>query len=208
MKKTLTALAIAGSLTFLGAGAAQANTADYPAPPVSSTVTDGNVGIGATILFQGSGFAPGSRIGYLVSNEARGGAGASFGAGGASAAVSGPIIFAEVQEDSTTADADGNFSVPVTFNETGTYTLTATGVDVNGDPVTVEQTVVVEGDVDGAAGGIGGGADDAANDDAVANGDRLADTGLDSSALLWGGAGVLALGAGATAVVVSRRKNA
>lgn len=208
MKKTLTTLAIAGSLTFMGASAAQANTADYPAPPVSSTVTDGNVGIGATILFQGSGFAPGSRIGILVSNEARGGAGASFGAGGAAAAVSGPIIFAEVQEDSVTADADGNFSAPVTFNETGTYTLTATGVDVNGDPVTVEQTVVVEGNVDGAAGGIGGGAEDAANEEAVANGDRLADTGLDSSALLLGGAGVLALGAGATAVVVSRRKNA
>ncbi|NMR28140.1 LPXTG cell wall anchor domain-containing protein [Crystallibacter degradans] len=208
MKKTLTALAIAGSLTFLGAGAAQARDAAYPQPPVSATVTEGRVGIGATILFQGTGFAPGSRIGILVSNEARNGASASFGPGGASAAVSGPIIFAEVQEDSTTADAEGAFSVPVTFNETGTYTLTASGVDVNGDPVTVEATVVVEGDVDGAAGGIGGGADNAANDDAVANGDRLADTGLDSSALLWGGAGLLALGAGATAVVVSRRKNA
>ena len=214
MKKTLTALAIAGSLTFLGAGAAQA--AEYPAPPVSATVTDGNVGIGATILFQGSGFAPGSRIGILVSRIATAGpnaAGVSIGAGGLSAGVTGVITPAQAtQEMSTTADGDGNFSAPVTFDEAGTYTLTATGVDPNGDPISVSQEVVVGTPADGAADGVGGGAPNggasAEDEAAVANGDSLANTGLESSALLWGGAGILALGAGATAVVVARRKTA
>lgn len=216
MKKTLTALAIAGSLAFMGAGAAQAADANYPAPPVSATVTDGNVGIGATILFQGSGFAPGSRIGILVSRIATAGpnaSGVSIGAGGLSAGVTGVIAPAQsTQEMSTTADGDGNFSHPVTFNEAGTYTLTATGVDENGDPISVSQEVVVGAAAGGAENGVGGGAPDAgasAEDEAaVANGDSLANTGLESGALLWGGAGVLALGAGAAAVVVSRRKNA
>ena len=211
MKKTLTALAIAGSLTFVGAGAAQAAT--YPAPPVSATVTDGNVGIGATILFQGTGFAPGSRIGILVSRIATAGpnaAGVSIGAGGLSAGVTGVITPAQAtQEMATNADADGNFSHPVTFNEAGTYTLTATGVDADGEPISVSQQVVV-----GAAGGSGagddstGGTGSAADEQAVADGDQLANTGLESSALLWGGAGILALGAGATAIVVARRKTA
>lgn len=210
MKKTLTTLAIAGSLTFLGAGAAQAGDAAYPLPPVSATVTDGNVGIGATVLFQGSGFAPGTGIGIIVSNIAAGGngAGVNVGAGGFSATVGGPIVMAEVQEFDATADADGNFSVPVTFQETGTYTLTATGVDPDGNTRTVTAKVVVEGDVDGAGAPVDPADDTTGNGPVDGNADQLADTGLDSSALLWGGAGVLALGAGATAVVVSRRKNA
>lgn len=216
MKKTLTALAIAGSLAFMGAGAAQAADANYPAPPVSATVTDGNVGIGATILFQGSGFAPGSRIGILVSRIATAGpnaSGVSIGAGGLSAGVTGVIAPAQTtQEMFTTADGDGNFSHPVTFDEAGTYTLTATGVDADGNPISVSQEVVVGAAAGGTGNDVGGGAANggASADDeaAVANGDSLANTGLESSALLWGGAGVLALGAGATALVVARRKNA
>ncbi|WP_264796393.1 LPXTG cell wall anchor domain-containing protein [Arthrobacter mangrovi] len=214
MKKTLTALAIAGSLAFMGTGAAQA--AEYPAPPVQATVTDGNVGIGATILFQGSGFAPGSRIGILVSRIATAGpnaSGVSIGAGGLSAGVTGVIAPAQAtQEMSTTADGDGNFSHPVKFDQAGTYTLTATGVDADGNPISVSQEVVVGAAAGGSENGVGGGAPNAgpsAEDEAaVANGDSLANTGLESSALLWGGAGVLALGAGATALVVARRKNA
>lgn len=218
MKKTLSALAIAGSLTFFGAGAAQAVITDdtYNAPEVGASVSDAVVAPGEPFIFSGAGFLANSAIDITASNEQAGAAGIGGGTGlggGFGAGVTGVIVPAAVVTEETTADADGNFAVELVLSEEGTYTLTASGTGADGEPLTVTQTVVVDDGVDNdgngsVAGGPDADSDNAANGDAVANGDRLADTGLDSSALLWGGAGVLALGAGATAVVVSRRKNA
>lgn len=215
MKKTLTALAIAGSLTFLGAGAAQA--LPYPAPPVAE-VSDNTVAPGEAFVFSGEGFIPGETIIITITlttePTASGVGGVGLG-GGLGAGVTGVIVPATVVDgDTVVADENGAFATEVALSEPGTYTLTAEGQESG----VVQSATVEVVAVDGAAvpgdgnsnDGNGAGVDDdsAANNEAVANGDRLADTGLDSSALLWGGAGVLALGAGATAVVVSRRKNA
>ncbi|WP_262103507.1 LPXTG cell wall anchor domain-containing protein [Arthrobacter sp. Marseille-P9274] len=213
MKKTLTALAIAGSLTFLGAGAAQANVIGGYAPDETGTVEDSNNDgffvVGETVTFSGSGFVPGSPIVITISNEEAGaaGAGGSAGIGGGFAAgVYGIIVPAQVITDTVNADAEGNFSFQFVPTETGTYQLTASGTGADGEPLVVSQTIKV---VDPSTiGGNGSGTVTDADEAAVENGDELANTGLESSALLWGGAGVLALGAGAAAVVVSRRKNA
>jgi LPXTG-motif cell wall-anchored protein len=218
MKKTLSALAIAGSLTFFGAGAAQAVITDdtYNAPEVTVGVSDATVAPGEAFIFSGSGFLANSDIAITASNEQAGAAGIGGGAGlGGSlgAGITGVIVPAAVVTTETTADAEGNFAVELTLQEEGVYTLTAAGTGADGEPLTVEQTVTVgdgvSDDENGSvAGGTGTDDNSAANQEAVANGDRLADTGLESGALLWGAAGVLALGAGATAVVVARRKNA
>jgi LPXTG-motif cell wall-anchored protein len=96
------------------------------------------------------------------------------------------------QTFTTTADSNGNFSFPVSISEPGVYTLTATG-QTSG--VVVSATVTVVGNA---------GAADLAN----TGGQPLANTGADASLLLWGAAGVAALGLGAGGVIVSRRRNA
>ncbi|EMY36038.1 hypothetical protein D477_001179 [Arthrobacter crystallopoietes BAB-32] len=211
MKKTLTALAIAGSLTFLGAGAAQANT--YPAPEVA-TVSDSTVAPGETFVFTAEGFIPGETVVVTITltTEPTAAGVSGFGVGGGLAAgVTGVIAPATVVETlDGTADADGVFSTEIALSEPGTYVITAEGQESGVTASATVEVVSVAGA--GGTGGTGGDATDgtgsSADEQAVADGDQLANTGLESSALLWGGAGVLALGAGATAVVVSRRKNA
>lgn len=212
MKKTLTALAIAGSLTFLGAGAAQAADADYPAAPVDATVSDSTVAPGEAFVFTAAGFDPNEPIvvTIILSNAPSAAGIGGFGVGGGvGAGVTGVIAPATVVDSmSGTADANGTFSTELSLSEPGTYTITAEGQNSG---LQRSATVVVSGN--GVGGGAGAGNDvgdgtSAEDEAAVANGDSLANTGLESGALLWGGAGVLALGAGAAAVVVSRRKNA
>lgn len=215
MKKTLTALAIAGSLTFLGAGVAQANT--YPDAPIA-TVSDNVVAPGEPFVFQGAGFIPGETIIITVtlttepSAAGVGGIGVGGALGAGVTGVIAPATVLDAEGQTVTAEADGTFATEITLSQPGSYLITAEGQESG---LTRSASVEVVA-VDGAAvpgdttGGTGAGSSDdlAANENAVANGDQLANTGLESSALLWGGAGVLALGAGATAVVVSRRKNA
>ncbi|MCQ1954388.1 peptidase [Arthrobacter sp. zg-Y238] len=185
MKKTVSALALTGALAFAGAGAASA-LESYPAP-ATGTVSDSVVTPGSAVVFSGAGFIPGEQVlvtaTYANNPVVVGGTG-----------VSSPIILAQqIGSYNTVADAAGNFAVEVTLAEAGTYTLTATGVQ-SGKVVT--NTVVVE-----AAAGTGTGAN--ASADA-----GLADTGADSAMMLWGAAGVLALGAGVATVTIARRKNA
>ncbi|WP_336711223.1 LPXTG cell wall anchor domain-containing protein [Arthrobacter sp. USHLN218] len=216
MKKTLTALAIAGSLTFLGAGAAQAADANYPAAPVVVTVDDSVVNIGQVFIFAGSGFDPNEPINIavtLIDEPNAAGAASGLGAGGGLAAAVGGFIAPATVVDGfgVQADEDGNFSTEISLDAPGTYRITAEGQE-SGLTRSITVDVVAASaaggpDADGIDGGAGG-TGNTGDEDAVANGDSLANTGLESSALLWGGAGVLALGAGAAAVVVSRRKNA
>ena len=185
---------LAGSLAFAGASAANA-VDNYPAPAPGG-VSDATVAPGATVAFSGSGFTPNEAISVTVdySNTpvvvpGRG--------------VNGLIVLAEVVNTFTTAaDASGNFTTNVTLGEAGTYTLTATGLESG-------HTVAAVVSVDPAfAGGGSGSGDGSGNGNSNADDSGLAETGADSAMLLWGAAGVLALGAGVASVAVARRKSA
>jgi LPXTG-motif cell wall-anchored protein len=191
MKKSLAALALAGSIALVGAVPAIANT-PYPAPSTPGTVSDGTVAPGETFTFSGSGFLAGEAITVTVTlTRAPQAIGGSF-SGGASMAVPAKInLPLAPQSFATTADANGNFAFPVSISEAGTYTLTATGA-VSGNTVTSSVTVA------GATVGTGVATSGSASE--------LADTGANSSMLLWSLVGAGALAAGATSVVVVRRR--
>jgi LPXTG-motif cell wall-anchored protein len=190
MKKSLAALALAGSIALVGAVPAIANT-PYPAPSTPGTVSDGTVAPGETFTFSGSGFLAGEAITVTVTlTRAPQAIGGSF-SGGASMAVPAKInLPLAPQTFATTADANGNFAFPVSISEAGTYTLTATGA-VSGNTVTSSVTVA-------SATGTGVATSGSASE--------LADTGANSSMLLWSLVGAGALAAGATSVVVVRRR--
>ncbi|MFZ3417154.1 LPXTG cell wall anchor domain-containing protein [Arthrobacter sp. 3Tela_A] len=143
------------------------------------------------MTFSGTGFNPGEIVDITVdyNNDPNVVAGSG---------VNGLIILNQrVAAFTATAGADGTFSAPVTLGEEGTYTLTAVGRDSGR---TVTSTVTV--DASAAAGAGNNAAGNSAGNEGLAN------TGADSTMLLWGAAGVLALGAGAASIAVSRRKRA
>jgi LPXTG-motif cell wall-anchored protein len=195
LKKSIAALALAGTIVLTAAVPAMATTTNYPAPPANSAVSDGVVGPGESFTFSGRGFLAGERLIIRVTPGARpASTGASI-AGGASRSVPSKInVVLAAQEFSATADANGAFAVPLTISEPGVYTLTATGV-TSGKVAT--QTITVEG----AAGNSGAGLSNAG-----ASGAGLANTGADSSLILWSLVGGGALVAGAASVVVVRRR--
>lgn len=197
MKKTIAAVAIAGSITFLGAGAAQAYTPDE-AP---ATVSDGTVAPGEAVVFSSNQglFTPGEIIDITVDFVAGepAASGAAGGAGRVGAALGGPILpMAVVLTDTATADAEGNFSYSVTLKEEGTYTLNATGRQSG-------QTVSASVAVDAPEATVGGGTTTGSTG---STGSGLANTGIDSAMLLWGAAGIGALGLGAGSIFVARRR--
>lgn len=192
MKKTLTVLALAGSIALIGSAPAVAD--DYRPLPSQAAVSDGTVGPGETFVFRGQGFLAGESLTIRVTP---GQAPASNGANiaGSRAVAARISVVTEAQTLKAQADAQGAFSLPIAINEPGTYSITATG-DTSGvtvGPVTV--TVVPAALV--------------ANGNAVANASDksvLAETGADSGLVLWTLVGAGALAAGATSVVVVRRR--
>lgn len=196
MKKTLAALALAGSIALVGSAPAMAAT--YPALPPQAAVSDGTVGPGETFVFRGQGFLAGER---LIIRVTPGQAPASSGAGLGRRAVATRInVVAEAQTLSAAADAQGAVSLPIAINEPGTYSVTATG-ETSGltvGPVVVNVTP----------------AELVANDNSalantgspLANSGGLANTGVDSGLVLWTLVGTGALAAGAASVVVVRRR--
>lgn len=188
MKKTVATLALAATVATFGAGAANAYTA-----PETATVSDPVVAPGEAFVFSGTGMLPGETVNIVASNESAGAFGGGGGAGRFGASV-GASLMAAVVHASTTADENGNFSITMSLTEPGTYTLTATGA-TSGEQVTAVVTVV-----DPA---LSGGQDAAGAHSDLA----LADTGSDASLLLWGAAGIGALGVGAGTIIVSRRRS-
>ncbi|WP_050054046.1 LPXTG cell wall anchor domain-containing protein [Pseudarthrobacter siccitolerans] len=188
MKKTLAALALAGSITLVGAVSAQA----YVSPEPSATVSDATVAPGEQLIFSGQGMAPGEPVTITVTPVD-----AAAPAAGTQSVATKVSIFQAPQTLSTTANAQGAFSLPISFSEAGTYSLTATG-NLSGNtvgPVTVTVAVSLAN-----TGGNAGGAP-------LANtGSGLANTGADSGLVLWTLVGAGALAAGATSVVVVRRR--
>lgn len=196
MKKTLAALALAGSIALIGSAPAMAAT--YPALPPQAAVSDGTVGPGETFVFRGQGFLAGESLTIRVTpGQAPASNGANI-AGGRSVAARISVV-TETQTLKTTADAQGAFSLPIAINEAGTYSLTATG-DVSG--VTVGPITVTVAASLANTGGNAGGAP-LAN---TGSGAGLANTGADSGLVLWTLVGAGALAAGATSVVVVRRR--
>lgn len=166
--------------------------ATYPAPVPAVTVSDGTVTPGEPFTFSGNGFTPGELINITATNETPAASGfAGGGNGGRAGAAVGAILPLERQTLTATADAQGQFSQQIVLNETGTYTVTATGAQskrTQSATVTVVDPALAEEDASGGAGA------------------NLADTGADASLLAWGAAGVLALGVGAASVIIVRRK--
>ena len=190
MKKTLAALALAGSIALIGSAPAMAAT--YPALPPQAAVSDGTVGPGETFVFRGQGFLAGESLTITVTP---GQAPASNGAGlGRAVAARIPVFTATTL--GATADAQGAVALPISIAEAGTYSITATG---NTSGVTVGPVTVTVAASLANTGGNAGGAP-------LANTGGLANTGADSGLVLWTLVGAGALAAGATSVVVVRRR--
>jgi LPXTG-motif cell wall-anchored protein len=190
MKKTLAALALAGSIALIGSAPAMAAT--YPALPPQAAVSDGTVGPGETFVFTGQGFLAGESLTITVTPGNPPAANGANIAGGTSFSAKIPV-FQAPQTLSAVADAQGAFSLPIAISEAGTYSLTATG---NTSGVTVGPVTVT---VAASLANTGGAP--------LANtGSGLANTGADSGLVLWTLVGAGALAAGATSVVVVRRR--
>jgi len=188
MKKTLASLALAGSIALIGSAPAMATT--YPAIPPQAAVSDGTVGPGEQFIFRGRGPFRGESLTITVTP---GNPPAASGANISGRSVSAKIPVFQAQTFAAQADAEGNFSIPITISTAGTYFLTATG-NVSGATVG-PVTVVVDPAFasSGALANTGGGA-------------ALANTGADSGLVLWTLVGAGALAAGAASVVVVRRR--
>lgn len=194
MKKTLTALALAGTIAL--AASAPAMAVDYPAP-VPGTVSSATVTVGGTVVFSGTGFTPGETIVITITfTAAPQGASAPGTSNGIAMAVPGGLHLAPTTVTAV-ANSSGAFSTDVTLSAAGTYQLTAEGATSHH---VVTATVVAAG-VSGASVANTGGA-------GLANtgGTGLANTGADSSLILWGLVGAGALVAGTASVVVVRRR--
>ncbi|MFE4543462.1 LPXTG cell wall anchor domain-containing protein [Arthrobacter sp. NPDC056727] len=196
MKKSIAALALAGTIALTGAVPAMA--ANYPATPATGAVSDGTVTPGEVFTFSGTGFLAGETITITVTlTVAPQALGGGFSGGAAMSVPSKINVLAAPQTFTTTAAADGSFAFPLSLSEPGTYTLTAVG---NTSGKSVSQSVTVA-----AAAGTGAG-----TGSGLANtggsGAGLANTGADSSLVLWSLVGAGALAAGAASVVVVRRR--
>ncbi|MEK0155893.1 LPXTG cell wall anchor domain-containing protein [Arthrobacter oryzae] len=193
MKKSLAALALAGSIALIGAVPAVA--AQYPAPAAVVAVSNASPGPGETFTFRGRAAAffnnePVSITVTPVGAPAAAGAGVSNGSRTVSGKITLPLA---PQTFSTKAANDGSFAFPLSISETGTFRLTATGL-TSGNSASATVTVVGTGLAN--AGGA-----------PLANtGAALANTGADASLVLWSLVGAGALAAGATSVVVVRRR--
>lgn len=198
MRKSLATLTLAGSIALLGAVPAVANNANYPAPNTSVAVSDASVAPGEAFVFSGTGFTPGEGITITVTPTGTPAAsGGSVSAGSLSISARIPLAPSTV---GAVADGNGSFSTSIVINEPGAYALTATG---NSSGVTVGPvTVVVGGAALSNTGGNAGTGTNLANTGGV----PLANTGADSSLVLWSLVGAGALAAGTASVVVARRR--
>ena len=186
MKKTLAALALAGSIALIGSAPAMAAT--YPILPPAAGVSNGTVTPGQQFIFTAQGFLPGETVTITITVVTTGAANA----GGAAVSAKIPV-FQAPQTLSATADAQGKISVPLSFNETGTYSIMAKG-NTSGvvvGPVTIKVVAASLANTGGNTGSAAAG---------------LANTGVDSGLVLWTIVGAGALAAGAASVVVVRRR--
>ncbi|WAH95901.1 LPXTG cell wall anchor domain-containing protein [Arthrobacter sp. MMS18-M83] len=193
MKKSLAVLALAGTIAL--AASAPAMAVDYPAPAQQGTVSNATVGVGGTVVFSGNGFAAGETVNITVNQTTTAQGAAAPGTGSVTMAVAGALPLAPLTLTAV-ANSAGAYSVTVQLNSAGTYVLTAVGA-TSGHTVTA--TVVASSASTAGLANTGGAG--------LANtGAGLANTGVDSSLILWGLVGAGALVAGTASVVVVRRR--
>jgi LPXTG-motif cell wall-anchored protein len=158
---------------------AAANAVPYPAEPPASSVSDGTVSDGDTVIFSGEGFLPGERISIELSD------GSSF---------------------TIKADANGEFSVPVDLTHVGTARLMATGLTSG---VTVTENVQVLDSMDSDVSGGGGDNDGDGGTSAGNNGalPTTGPSGTPLLIAVGGGAGAVVLGAAFLWFARSRRRD-
>lgn len=196
MKKTLAALALAGSLALVGT--APAIAANYPPIPPQAAVSDGTVGPGETFVFRGRGPFVGESLTITVTpGNPPAASGATIGGTTVSAKIP---VFQAPQTLAAQADAEGNFSVPIAITEAGTYLITATG---NTTGLSVGPVTVV---VDPSFASNGAPLSNTGGAPLANTGAGLANTGADSGLILWTLVGAGAVAAGAASVVVVRRR--
>ncbi|NWL31519.1 hypothetical protein [Paenarthrobacter nitroguajacolicus] len=192
MKKTITTLMVAGTVMFAGIAPAVAST--YPAPGnEQGTVSDGTIDRGETITFSASGYLPGETV--SINFEKRGGPQGSA-----------PANFSVI------ANGDGAITTSVTFEDAGSFMITAVGSESG---VTRSARVAVNNGNHGRGNngnGKGGGNRDSdfvavssVTDARAAVGpEKLA---TDPGLIVWGLAGAGVLAAGAASVVIARRRS-
>src|SRR4051794_17147546 len=101
----------------------------YPIEPPSSAVSSGTVPAGDAVIFSGHGFLPSEPIAIDVSFQATGAALHTFNHAAQPVFVAAAFL-------TVTANSSGAFSTPVTLQQTGKATLSATG--------TISHVVVTE----------------------------------------------------------------
>ena len=169
MVKTIFA-AVIGLLLALGLSA-PAVALEYNVTDPDARVSAGTIAPGGTVTFTAEGFAPGTDVTVSVSNN------------GAATRV-------------LEADSAGVVSTQFQFANAGRFTITATGVDAAGGPVSVNATVTVAAAAGSGSGGAAGG-----------GGSSLAQTGADNVATIaWVAFGVVILGGALVAVATGRRQ--
>ncbi|MEJ1156010.1 hypothetical protein [Microbacterium marmarense] len=178
MKKSLTALAIAGALVFSGAAATSAAaytpSTDYGAS--TSVIVPGSV---VTFTFGDLAAFNGQTLSFVLTGE------------NASGATLASMVFTSTTSASVDKTVvDGSVAVDVTVASEGSYTLT--GYDADGNAVAVASFATSSA----AAGGTDG-------EDALPATGGDAPLGA-----LWLGAGALGLGGIAVAAGVARRRSA
>lgn len=192
MKKTITTLMVAGTVMFAGIAPAVAST--YPAPGnEQGTVSDGTIDRGETITFSASGYLPGETV--SITFEKRGGPQGSA-----------PANFSVI------ANGDGAITTSVTFEDAGSFIITAVGSESG---VTRSARVAVNNGNHGR--GNNGNGKGSGNHDsdfvavssvtdarAAVGPEKLA---TDPGLIVWGLAGAGVLTAGAASVVIARRRS-
>jgi LPXTG-motif cell wall-anchored protein len=196
MKKTLAALALAGTIALIGAGPA---LAQYSPTAPAATVDDAAVAPGEAFIFSGSGMLPNEPVNVTVDLVAAPQALGANPAGSLAVASKINVVLAP-QTFSTTANAQGQFSLPISLSASGTYSITATGAisKTTVGPVTVK--------VDPTFAEAGSGLANTGGAPLASTGAGLANTGADSGLVLWTLVGAGALAAGAASVVIVRRR--
>ncbi|UKA60674.1 hypothetical protein [Arthrobacter sp. FW306-2-2C-D06B] len=205
MKKSIAALALAGTIALAGTAPAVASTT-YPAPGNEyGTVSDGTIARGESITFSGSGYIAGETVN--ITFQRTGGKKAPDGGRPA------PSNFSVI------ADGTGAFSTSITFMDGGNYMIGAVGATSGNKRWAA--VVVNSGNGGGKndGGGNHGGGNGKANKGnsglaavssvtaaGTASGD--ASTNAESNLVLWSlvGAGALAASAASTAVIRRRAK--
>ncbi|GAA3273848.1 hypothetical protein [Paenarthrobacter aurescens] len=172
---------------FASASSAMAST--YPAPgDEQGTVTDGTINRGETITFSGGGYIPGETVNITFEKR-----------GGPQGTPPAPI--------SVVADGNGTISADITFENAGSYIISAVGA-TSGN-IRSARVAVNNGNHGGGNNGKGKGGSDFVAASSVTDAGTAADAAAipaDSGMVTWGLAGAGVLAAGAATVVVARRR--